>query len=155
LKPPLTSAWVSIQFKSRAGKKYVWRAAIVSMLVVALFRLALGEIRWARRGGTAARFVAYALLLTFGMGLVAICQLWTQKRALSQSTIGRHLKRLLGCLRWRAECQMVSVVVADTELVCAVVEIIHCVDDLCAVFHFRPQRIHLCGRFQADIELAR
>ena len=50
--------------------KYLWRVAIVSVLVVALITGALGGIRWARRGGTAAGFAANALLLTLGMGLV-------------------------------------------------------------------------------------
>jgi hypothetical protein len=44
-------------------------------------------------------------------------------------------------LRWRAERQMVSVVVADAELVCAVVEIVHRINHLGAVLHSRPQRI--------------
>jgi hypothetical protein len=51
--------------------KYIWRVAIVSVLVVVLLSGALGAIRWARRGGTAAGFAANALLLTLGMGLVA------------------------------------------------------------------------------------
>jgi hypothetical protein len=50
--------------------KYIWRATIVSALVVALFSGALGGIRWARRGGTVASFAANALLLTLGMGLI-------------------------------------------------------------------------------------
>lgn len=50
--------------------KYLWRVAIVSVLVVALITGALGGIRWARRGGTGASFAANALLLTLGMGLV-------------------------------------------------------------------------------------
>jgi hypothetical protein len=50
--------------------KYIWRATIVSALVVVLFTSALGGIRWARRGGTAASFAANALLLTLGMGLI-------------------------------------------------------------------------------------
>jgi hypothetical protein len=50
--------------------KYIWRVAIVSVLVVVLLSGALGAIRWARRGGTAAGFAANALLLTLGMGLV-------------------------------------------------------------------------------------
>jgi hypothetical protein len=51
--------------------KSLWRAAIVSVLVVALFSGALGGIRWARRGGSAASFAASALLLTLGMGLIS------------------------------------------------------------------------------------
>ena len=50
--------------------KYLWRVAIVYVLVVALITGAVGGIRWARRGGTAAGFAANALLLTLGMGLV-------------------------------------------------------------------------------------
>jgi hypothetical protein len=50
------------------------RGAIV--VIVALTVLvgavgAVGAVRWARRGGTAANIAASALLLTFGMGLVA------------------------------------------------------------------------------------
>jgi hypothetical protein len=51
--------------------KFVWRTAIISILVLALLAGAFGSIRWARRGGTAAGFAANALLLTFGMGLIA------------------------------------------------------------------------------------
>jgi hypothetical protein len=51
--------------------KFLLRTAIISIVVVALLTGALGSIRWARRGGTAAAFAANALLLAFGMGLVA------------------------------------------------------------------------------------
>ncbi|HTB66335.1 MAG TPA: hypothetical protein VK727_08905 [Steroidobacteraceae bacterium] len=47
------------------------RGAIVAIAALALLAGALGAIRWARRGGAAANFAASALLLTFGMGLVA------------------------------------------------------------------------------------
>lgn len=47
------------------------RGAIVAILVLTLFAGACGAVRWARRGGTAANFAASALLLTFGLGLVA------------------------------------------------------------------------------------
>jgi hypothetical protein len=50
--------------------RYLWRAAIVSVLIVVLLTGAIGGIRWARRGGSAASFAANALLLTLGMGLV-------------------------------------------------------------------------------------
>jgi hypothetical protein len=51
--------------------KHVLRAAIIVLLVVTLLCGAVGSIRWAKRGGTAAGFAANALLLTLGMGLVA------------------------------------------------------------------------------------
>ena len=51
--------------------KFLLRTAIISILVLALLAGACGGIRWARRGGTAAGFAANALLLTFGMGLIA------------------------------------------------------------------------------------
>ena len=51
--------------------RFLWRTAIPSIVVLALLTGALGSIRWARRGGTAASFAANALLLAFGMGLVA------------------------------------------------------------------------------------
>jgi hypothetical protein len=47
------------------------RALIVCALLVALVAGACGAMRWARRGGTATSLAANALLLTFGMGLVA------------------------------------------------------------------------------------
>lgn len=43
--------------------KFLWRTAIISIVVLALLTGALGSIRWARRGGTAAGFAANALLL--------------------------------------------------------------------------------------------
>lgn len=49
---------------------HLLRGAIVSIAVLALSAGALGSVRWARRGGTAANLTASALLLTFGMGLV-------------------------------------------------------------------------------------
>jgi hypothetical protein len=51
--------------------KLLLRTAIISILVLALLAGACGSIRWARRGGTAAGFAANALMLTFGMGLIA------------------------------------------------------------------------------------
>jgi hypothetical protein len=53
-----------------AAMKHVLRVAIVFVLLAALFAGAVGSIRWAKRGGTAANLAASALLLTFGMGLV-------------------------------------------------------------------------------------
>ena len=47
------------------------RGAIVAILVLTLVTGACGAVRRARRGGTAANIAASALLLTFGMGLVA------------------------------------------------------------------------------------
>ncbi len=47
------------------------RGAIVAILVLTLLAGAFGAVRWARRGGTAANMAASALLLTFGLGLVA------------------------------------------------------------------------------------
>jgi hypothetical protein len=51
--------------------KLLLRTAIISILVLALLAGACGSIRWARRGSTAAGFAANALMLTFGMGLIA------------------------------------------------------------------------------------
>jgi hypothetical protein len=47
------------------------RGVIVAIVVLALLAGAFGAVRWARRGGTAANLAASALLLTFGIGLVA------------------------------------------------------------------------------------
>ena len=47
------------------------RGAIVVIVVLTLLAGALGAVRWARRGGAGANIAASALLLTFGMGLVA------------------------------------------------------------------------------------
>ena len=47
------------------------RGAIVAIVVLALLAGACGAVRWGRRGGTAANIAASALLLTFGLGLVA------------------------------------------------------------------------------------
>jgi hypothetical protein len=47
------------------------RGAIVAIVALTLLCGALGAVRWARRGGAAANIAASALLLTFGMGLVA------------------------------------------------------------------------------------
>jgi hypothetical protein len=47
------------------------RGAIVAILVLTLLAGACGAVRWARRGGTAANIAASALLMTFGLGLVA------------------------------------------------------------------------------------
>ena len=52
------------------GMNHPLRGALVAIVAVTLVAGALGAIRWARRGGTAANFAASALLLTFGMGLV-------------------------------------------------------------------------------------
>ena len=54
-----------------AAMKYVLRAVMVAILVAAFCAGAVGSVRWAKRGGTAANLAASALLLTFGMGLVA------------------------------------------------------------------------------------
>jgi hypothetical protein len=48
-----------------------FRGAVVAIVVLALLAGAFGAVRWARRGGTAANVAASALLLAFGMGLVA------------------------------------------------------------------------------------
>jgi uncharacterized membrane protein len=48
-----------------------FRGAVVAIAILTLVALAFGAVRWARRGGTAANIAASALLLTFGMGLVA------------------------------------------------------------------------------------
>jgi len=56
-------------FRSTAIK-HVLRVAVVVVLLAALFAGAVGSIRWAKRGGTAANLAASALLLTFGTGLV-------------------------------------------------------------------------------------
>jgi hypothetical protein len=47
------------------------RGAIVAIVVLTLLAGACGAVRWARRGGTAANIAASALLMTFGLGLVA------------------------------------------------------------------------------------
>jgi hypothetical protein len=47
------------------------RGAIVVIVALTALVGAVGAVRWARRGGTAANMAASALLLTFGMGLVA------------------------------------------------------------------------------------
>jgi hypothetical protein len=47
------------------------RGAIVAIMVLAVLAGAFGAVRWARRGGTAANLAASALLLAFGIGLVA------------------------------------------------------------------------------------
>jgi len=48
-----------------------WRGVLVGVLILVLLGGAVGAVRWARRGGTAVNLAASALLLTFGMGLVA------------------------------------------------------------------------------------
>jgi hypothetical protein len=60
----------------------------------------------------------------------------------------------LAFLGRRPERERVAAVVADAELMHPVIEIIHRLDDLGAVFHPRPQRIHVFGSLQTDIELA-
>jgi hypothetical protein len=50
--------------------KNALRAVTVALLVLALFLGAVGSVRWARRGGTAARLMASALTLGLGMGIV-------------------------------------------------------------------------------------
>jgi hypothetical protein len=47
------------------------RGAIVAIVALTLLGGACGAVRWARRGGAAANIAASALLLTFGLGLVA------------------------------------------------------------------------------------
>lgn len=47
------------------------RGAIVAIMVLTLCSGAAGAVRWARRGGTAANVIASALLMAFGLGLVA------------------------------------------------------------------------------------
>lgn len=47
------------------------RGAILAIVTLVLLVGAIGAIRWARRGGTTANMAASALLLAFGMGLVA------------------------------------------------------------------------------------
>jgi uncharacterized membrane protein len=50
--------------------KNALRAIVVGVLIMAVLFGMLGGIRWARRGGTAARLVASALILGLGMGVV-------------------------------------------------------------------------------------
>jgi hypothetical protein len=50
--------------------KNALRAATVVLVVVALLLGAFGSVRWAKRGGTAARLMASALILGLGMGIV-------------------------------------------------------------------------------------
>ena len=46
------------------------RAVTVMLIVAALLISAVGSVRWARRGGTAARLMASALTLGLGMSIV-------------------------------------------------------------------------------------
>ena len=46
------------------------RVIVVGLLIMAVLFGTLGGIRWARRGGTAARLAASALMLGLGMGIV-------------------------------------------------------------------------------------
>jgi len=46
------------------------RGLVVGLVVLGVLWGALGAIRWARRGGTAAGLAASTLLLALGMGLV-------------------------------------------------------------------------------------
>ena len=46
------------------------RAVTMVLIVVALLIGTVGSVRWARRGGTAARLMASALTLGLGMGVV-------------------------------------------------------------------------------------
>ncbi len=50
--------------------KAVLRTAGIAMLVLALLLGAVGSLRWAKRGGTAAKLTANALMLGLGMGFV-------------------------------------------------------------------------------------
>jgi hypothetical protein len=47
-----------------------FRGAVVTIVILTLVAGAIGAVRWAQRGGTAANIAASALLLAFGMGLV-------------------------------------------------------------------------------------
>ncbi|HTY93681.1 MAG TPA: hypothetical protein VMC02_07325 [Steroidobacteraceae bacterium] len=58
----------------------LWRGIVAVALVLVLTVGAVGAVRWAKRGGTAASFAASALLLTFGMGLVVAQPQRTQER---------------------------------------------------------------------------
>ena len=46
------------------------RATVILLLALSLLVGAAGSVRWARRGGTAARLMASALILGLGMGIV-------------------------------------------------------------------------------------
>jgi hypothetical protein len=46
------------------------RAVIVALIVVALLFGIVGSVRWAKRGGTASKMMATALMLGLGMGVV-------------------------------------------------------------------------------------
>jgi hypothetical protein len=46
------------------------RAVVVGLLIMAVLFGTLSGVRWARRGGAAARLVASGLLLGLGMGIV-------------------------------------------------------------------------------------
>jgi hypothetical protein len=50
--------------------KTALRAMGVAILVLGLLLGAVGSVRWARRGGTAANLMASALILGLGMGVV-------------------------------------------------------------------------------------
>jgi hypothetical protein len=50
--------------------KNALRAIMVVLVAVALLVGAVGSVRWARRGGAAARLMASALILVLGAGLV-------------------------------------------------------------------------------------
>jgi hypothetical protein len=63
--------WLCVNSVERGGMSHPLRGAIVAIVALTLLAVACGAVRWARRGGTAANIAASALLLTFGMGLVA------------------------------------------------------------------------------------
>jgi hypothetical protein len=48
-----------------------FRGAVVAIVILTSLAGAVGAVRWARRGGTAANMAASVLLLTIGLGLVA------------------------------------------------------------------------------------
>lgn len=50
--------------------KGVLHAALVLVIVAGLLFGAVGSVRWAKRGGAAARLMAGALVLGLGMGVV-------------------------------------------------------------------------------------
>jgi hypothetical protein len=50
--------------------KNALRGVIVGLVAVGLLWSAVGAVRWARRGGTAASLAASALMLALGMGVV-------------------------------------------------------------------------------------
>ena len=59
-----------VGFHSVTQMKNALRAVTVALLVVMLLLGAVGSVRWAKRGGAAARLIASALILGLGMGIV-------------------------------------------------------------------------------------